>query len=176
MVQERIQFLREQFNESRSQLNKLIAEVPLDFFFNETGIPRSNIAWHVGHLILSTNYHCINLISGIHKPFLTNPTTQVYMKYCVGLGSKHRVLPIGNASTEELINDLKQVHLVSQQKLSELSDEDLSKPLESTKMKHPFATNKYEALSWAFKHDIWHCAEMELLKMNMDINHKWMPK
>ncbi len=50
----------------------------------------------------------------------------------------------------------------------------LDDPLEPIPLKHPLATTKYEALSWSFKHEMWHCAEMEMVKRLIGRPIKWV--
>ena len=40
--------------------------------------------------------------------------------------------------------------------------------------KHPVAETKYEALSWSFKHEMWHSAEMEAIKRELGYPIVWM--
>ena len=42
--------------------------------------------------------------------------------------------------------------------------------------KHPVANNKYEALSWCFKHEMWHSAEMEAIKVALNYPTVWLEK
>lgn len=58
--------------------------------------------------------------------------------------------------------------------LSLLDDRILSENLEPIPFKHPVANNKYEALSWCFKHEMWHSAEMEAIKRALGHPVKWM--
>ena len=39
---------------------------------------------------------------------------------------------------------------------------------------HPVASTKYEALSWCFKHEMWHSAEMEDIKRALGHPIKWI--
>lgn len=50
----------------------------------------------------------------------------------------------------------------------------LSEDLEPIPFKHPVANNKYEALAWCFKHEMWHSAEMEAIKRALGHPIKWM--
>ena len=50
----------------------------------------------------------------------------------------------------------------------------LSENLEPIPFKHPVTNNKYEALSWCFKHEMWHSAEMEAIKRALGHPAKWM--
>ena len=59
--------------------------------------------------------------------------------------------------------------------LSNLADDILEDELEPIPIKHPIATTKYEALSWSFKHEMWHSAEMENIKQALGYPIKWMP-
>lgn len=58
--------------------------------------------------------------------------------------------------------------------LSLLDNRILSENLEPIPFKHPVANNKYEALSWCFKHEMWHSAEMEAIKRALGHPAKWM--
>jgi hypothetical protein len=58
--------------------------------------------------------------------------------------------------------------------LMTLPEAQLYNQLEPIPFKHPMADNKYEAISWSFKHEMWHCAEMEDIKRRLGYPTKWM--
>lgn len=51
---------------------------------------------------------------------------------------------------------------------------DLWYEIEPIPFKRPMAETKYEALSWRFKHEIWHSAEMEAIKVALKHPIVWM--
>ena len=61
-------------------------------------------------------------------------------------------------------------------KFAEINDDILFEQLEPIPFKHPVANNKYEALSWCFKHEMWHSAEMEELKRMLGYPIKWLQR
>ncbi len=169
----RIQFLQDQFQQSRHVIQTFLDQVPSDKWFEKAGMPQSNIAWQVGHLVIATNLQGISMISGPDESILKQLSLPIYRKYCIGLGSKERVLPEDLMEPSQLVRELNLVHTICQQKLAALSDEELDLPAEATSLSHPIAKTKYEILSWLFKHDAWHCAEMELIKLNLGLGFKW---
>jgi hypothetical protein len=58
--------------------------------------------------------------------------------------------------------------------LSGSRGEILGDKLEPIPFKHPVADIKYDALSWCFKHEMWHSAEMEDIKMRLGHQIKWL--
>ena len=50
----------------------------------------------------------------------------------------------------------------------------LAECLQPLPFKHPVAEIKYEALSWSFKHEMWHSAEMEAIKRDLGYPIVWM--
>ncbi|MBI9064623.1 MAG: DinB family protein [Marinilabiliaceae bacterium] len=131
------------------------------------------MAWQVGHLVIATYFHGIGLIAGNESVTLNKLSFHIYRKYCVGLGSRERVLPKGLIDPGQLRNELVMVQTACDEKLLALSGEQLDLAPEPSHLNHPIAATKYEVLSWMFKHDAWHCAEMELIKLNLGLGFKW---
>jgi hypothetical protein len=50
----------------------------------------------------------------------------------------------------------------------------LAECLQPLPFEHPVAETKYEALSWSFKHEMWHSAEMEAIKRDLGYPIVWM--
>ena len=48
----RIQFLQDQFQQSRKVMNSFLNQVPVDKWFVVVGQPESNIAWHCAEMEL----------------------------------------------------------------------------------------------------------------------------
>ena len=68
------------------------------------------------------------------------------------------------------------IHEICIDNLTQLNDDILIEQLEPIPFKHPVANNKYEALSWCFKHEMWHSAEMEAIKVALNYPIVWLEK
>lgn len=90
------------------------------------------------------------------------------------MGTLHRSVEKDLIPTTELKKQLDAVHEICIRNLSLLDDRILSENLEPIPFKHPVADNKHEALSWCFKHEMWHSAEMEAIKRALGHPVKWM--
>jgi hypothetical protein len=169
----KVKFLRNQIVESRIFINKLIKELPEDLWYKIPENTDSNFAWQIGHLIISQNFHAISVITGEnHKVLEIVPISQ-YEKLFKGNGTKHRSLKKDLIPTSLLKQQLDAVHEICIENLSTLRDDILEDDIEPAGGKHPIANTKYEALSWCFKHEIWHGSEMEDIKKALDYPKVW---
>lgn len=169
----RVKFLRNQIIESRIFINKLIKELPEDLWYTIPENTNSNFAWQIGHLIISQNFHAITVITGKNeKVFELVPILQ-YEKLFSGNGTKNRSLKKDLIPPATLKQQLNTVHEICIENLSKLRDEILEDDIEPIGGKHPIANTKYEALSWCFKHEIWHGSEMEDIKKALDYPRVW---
>jgi hypothetical protein len=89
------------------------------------------------------------------------------------MGTLHRSVEKDFVPTAKLKEQLDAVHEICINNLSRLTDDVLGDPLEPIPFKHPVAETKYEALSWCFKHEMWHSAEMEAVKRALGYPIKW---
>jgi hypothetical protein len=158
----KINFIREQNRLTREQTIKILSETPHEIWYETPDVFQSNIAWQVGHLIVSQYYHAIAVITGPNLALFDDVPLKDYF-------------PIYSMFTTSVINDLKpspdkllmELDLVDKyadKQLDTLSDRDLDKPLEPTRFPHPIAKTKYEALTWNFKHEMWHLGQISTLK------------
>jgi uncharacterized damage-inducible protein DinB len=69
-----------------------------------------------------------------------------------------------NPSHEKLISELTFVGNYADKELDKLNDENLDEPLAQTKFPHLIAKTKYEALTWNFKHEMWHLGQISTIK------------
>ena len=141
----KIDFLKEQIIESRNFVNRLVSEIPENQWYTIPEGTDSNFAWQIGHLIISQNFHAITCITGRNEAVSKLIPMVDYVKVFNGISN-----------------------------LSRLDDRILSEDLEPIPFKHPVANNKYEALAWCFKHEMWHSAEMEAIKRALGHPIKWM--
>lgn len=170
----KIDFLKEQIIESRNFVNRLISELPEDLWYDIPEGTDSNFAWQIGHLIVSQNFHAISCITGKNEAVYKIIPILDYVKLFNGMGALHRSIEKGLVPVEKLSRQLDAVHEICINSLSQLDDSILSEALEAIPFKHPIANNKYEALSWCFKHEMWHCAEMEAIKVALGYPTQWM--
>ena len=170
----KIEFLKEQIMESRNFVNRLISELPQDLWYVIPQNTDSNFAWQIGHLMISQNFHAITCITGREdKVFDLIPVVD-YVKLFNGMGALHRSIEKDLIPTSKLKEQLDTIHNICLDNLSKLDDSILYVELEPIPFKHPVANTKYEALSWCFKHEMWHGAEMEAIKLALGHPIVWM--
>lgn len=170
----RIDFLREQIIEARSFVNRLISELPEEQWYTIPEGTDSNFAWQIGHLLVAQNFHAITTITGVNKEVKQMIPIDYYNKLFNGMGTLHRSVTKDFIPASELKEQLDVVHAICLANLSNLGDDILNDPLEPIPFKHPVAKTKYEALSWCFKHEMWHSAEMEEIKRTIGYPIVWM--
>lgn len=170
----RIEFLREQITESRDFVNRLISEIPQDLWYVIPQGTDSNFAWQIGHLMISQNFHAITCITGRNNKVFSLIPVVDYVKLFNGMGALHRSVEENIIPPRKLIEQFDAIHEICIDNLTKLDDDILENELEPIPFRHPVANNKYEALSWCFKHEMWHSAEMEAIKLALGYPIKWM--
>lgn len=169
-----IEFLREQIIESRDFVNRLISELPNDLWYKIPKNTDSNFVWQIGHLMISQNFHAITCITGRSEKISKLIPVADYVKIFNGMGTLHRSVEKGVIPTSKLMEQFNTVHEICIDNLSQLNDDILSNALEPIPFQHPVAITKYDALSWCFKHEMWHSAEMEAIKIALNHPIAWM--
>jgi hypothetical protein len=160
----KMEFLLDQLVESRNFVNRLVSELPQDLWYSIPDHTDSNFAWQIGHLMMSQNFHAITVITGRNPRVFELIPVRDYVKLFNGMGTLHRSVESGLLAASRLKEQFDAVHEICLENLSKLTDDILGDQLEPIPMKHPVANTKYEALSWSFKHEMWHSAEMEDIK------------
>lgn len=172
----RIDFLCKQLNESRTFVNRLISELPANLWYAAPDGANANFAWQIGHLIVAQNFHAVTVITGTSEAINKIIPVREYVRLFNGMGTLHRSVEAGLFPVSKLKEQLDAVHQICITNLLLLNDDVLDDPLEPIPFKHPVANTKYEALSWCFKHEMWHAAEMEDIKRRLGHPIKWMDK
>lgn len=167
-------FLIDQMIESRNFVNRLILEIPQDSWYKIPDNTDSNFAWQIGHIMMAQNFHAITVISGKNKEVNDLIPVADYNKIFNGMGSLHRSVEKDLVSASKLKEHFDSVHKICIDNLTKLNDDILDKKLEPIPFKHPIAVTKYEAISWCFKHEMWHSAEMEAIKRDLGHPIKWI--
>ena len=169
-----LEFLISQIIESRTFAKRLISELPQELWYEIPANTDSNFAWQIGHLLLAQNFHAITVITGRNEHVNRLVPVVQYVKHFNGMGALHRSVEKSLVTPSVLLEQLEAVHEICISNLQKLDETILGQPLEPIPFKHPVANTKYEALSWSFKHEMWHCAEMEAIKQTLGYPTKWM--
>jgi len=157
-----IEMLTKQTVETYEWVYKLIDPIPSEKWDEVPQGIESNVSWQVGHLVISVYYHSVMVIVGHQGDVLEQVPMRDYTKlFSFNTIPKNAV---GKTSPEELKKYLKIVEDKSVEVITSLAPENLIAALEPTKMSHPVATTKFEALSWNIKHTMWHCGQIAMLK------------
>lgn len=170
----KLNFLIDQLVESRNFVNRLVSELPQELWYAIPEHTDANFAWQIGHLMMSENFHAITVISGRNARVWDLIPVPGYIKLFNGMGTPHRSLEKGLIPAPDLKEQFDAVHEICLDQLSRLSEDILKEELEPIPFRHPVARNKYEALSWCFKHEMWHSAEMEQIKSTLGHPIQWM--
>ena len=170
----KIEFLKDQIIETRKFTNRLISELPGDKWYEKPENTDSNFAWQIGHLIVSQNFHTLTVISGRNAKVAESLPLDRYNKIFYGMGTSHRSVSSDIIPVNKLKEEFDLVFNIAIENLITLAEENLYDKLEPIPFKHPIAETKYEALSWSYKHEMWHCAEMEEIKRLLGYPIKWL--
>jgi DinB superfamily len=167
----KINFIKEQNRLAREQTIKILSETPQEIWYETPDIIQSNIAWQVGHLIVSQYYHAVAVITGPNLALFNDvPLKDYFPIYSMFTKSVNNEL---KPSPDKLLMELDIVNKYAHKQLDTLTDADLDAALEPTRFPHPIATTKYEALTWNFRHEMWHLGQISTLKRILGHPTKW---
>ena len=167
----KVAFIKEQSLATRQLTLKILRETPFEIWDETPPIIESNIAWQVGHLIVSQYYHSIAVISGPNWDiFKEVPLTVYFPIYSMMTKSTSNEI---QPKPETLLRELEIINNYATSQFDTLKDADLDNFLEPTKMKHPIAKIKYEALTWSFRHEMWHLGQISTLKRVLGYSTSW---
>ena len=168
----KIDFLKEQIIEARTFVNRLMSELPEDLWYVIPEGTDSNFIWQVGHLLVSQNFHTLTAVTGVNEKVGRLVPIQKYNRIFNGMGTLHRSIEEGLIPVAELREQTEIIHQICIENLETLNDDVLAECLQPLPFKHPVAETKYEALSWSFKHEMWHSAEMEAIKKRVGVSNR----
>ena len=125
----------------------------------------TNIGWIVGHLVHNNYWHAIGWVKPASHEFLTNFDIDHLDKFfkkdsnprlhIEERPSKNEILMLLNLLNEEILKTVEA-----------LSPEELEKP---TLVPSPVAKTKYESLSFAVKHQMWHNGQIAMIKRILEV-------
>jgi len=161
----KIELIKTQTEDAYKWVNKLVESIPVQKWDEIPSDLDTNVTWQIGHLILSFNFHSIMVIKGPQLDLYQKIPIQEYAKLFVNSKPSECV---GKMEAKSLIEHFRLLQNKSIEIISQLSDIELDEELEPTKVQHPIAKNKFEALDWNIKHTMWHCGQLGLLKRILD--------
>lgn len=157
-----VEILKIQTSSANRWLLKMIDSVPQAKWYDLAEGINSSIAWQIGHQIVSIYYHSVMTTIGHKFDVIEKLNMKRYTEMCTYDSSPE-------AMTKDVSPVILRRHLVAMQKtamdvLESLSTKDLQALVEPTKMRHPVAKTKFEAIDWNIKHIMWHCGQISSIK------------
>lgn len=146
--------------------NKLIDTVPTERWDVIAHGSESTISWQVGHQIISIYYHTIMTTVGHIPDIIGQLNLRQHTEMC-GFDTLAANM-VGKTDPGQLRKDLDYMQKQSLGVIKSLSCTDLRDEVEPTKMPHPVAKTKFEAIDWNIKHTMWHCGQIATLKRMVD--------
>ena len=119
----------------------------------------TNINWQMGHIIISKYFHAFAIVWGMEKPFNCEIPLDQY-KEIYGYGSK-AVESSFNQRKANIVDHFNKVSEAVIESLKLIDDDMLMKP---TTLPHPVLKTNLDALTFVFKHQMYHCGQMALIK------------
>ncbi|WP_435623588.1 DinB family protein [Flagellimonas sp.] len=164
-----IQILAKQTEIAFEWTNKLTSSVSIEKWDRLAEGIESNISWQVGHQIISIYYHTIMTTVGHIPELIEKLDLRRYTELC-GYDTTPKDM-VGKTNSKELKEHLQLMQGKSLEVIKSLSENDLWTPVKPTKVPHPVAKTKFEAIDWNIKHTMWHCGQMASLKRMVDTPH-----
>ncbi|UZR99222.1 DinB family protein [Chondrinema litorale] len=161
-----IEVLLAQTKSTHHWMDELIYSIPEDKWGVTPENLDTNVLWQVGHLIMSEAYHGVFCIQGFPMDMVQQMPLRDYSNSFSF--NEPPVNAVGKFKPEDLKKHLRIIQNKILDVYDTLSLEDMSKPLEPTKVPHPVAKTKFEALSWNVQHNMWHCGQLGILKRMVD--------
>jgi hypothetical protein len=154
------QHLHASTKDTYSWSNKVISSLEPEKWNELPETLETTMSWQVGHLILSNYYHTVKVIVGNRPDILESIPMRDY-NLAFGYGSKPNLALATTAA--QLLRDLQVMQENSLSVISGLSDKELIEELVESKIPHPVAKTKGEAIDWNIKHNMWHVGQIATL-------------
>ena len=161
-----VELLARQTENTYEWTNKLIESVPIGKWETTPEVIETNIAWQIGHLLMSHYFHTVMVIVGHQRDLLEKiPMRQYDEIFTMGQPSAVK----GRVDCVVLLDQLKLTQNRSLEIIRSLAPEQLQNVLEPTRIPHPVAKTKFESLDWNIKHTMYHCGQIGMLKRVIDV-------
>lgn len=146
---------------------RLAADMPEQQWQQTPDNVGTNINWLLGHIVISNYFHSIASIVGITHPIKDDISLRKYNLF-YGRGSVPTEHQDRKPNKERLLHDLTIVKSHAVELIQTLNANDLDVP---TMVDNPIATTKFEALTFAPKHQMWHCGQIALVHRAMGVGN-----
>ena len=154
---------------AHSLTNKIIHSVPFDRWDEIPQGIETNVTWQAGHLIFSQHFHAIMCIAGLLPEIKEKVPLRQFAEWFT-FGSKPADV-VGKTEAKMLKEQLELIQAKSIEIISAMTMEELGSDLEPTKMPHPIAKTKQEALSWNQQHIFWHLGQLGMVVRGMGLRY-----
>ena len=159
----KLEFIREQ----TEWVDKYTESLVKDLGENECGVVKfleTGINWQIGHIVVSKHFHSIQSIDGSDGEISMEinekvPTKELFKHYSFG-SDPNQSLSNGFNKTK-LMDFLKEVNTGATKVLETLSEKDFDR---ETAIQNPAAKTIYDALTFTFKHQMWHNGQIAMIK------------
>ena len=121
----------------------------------------------IGHQVVSIYYHTIMTTVGHISETIEKLNLRHYTK-TYGYDTFAKDVSV-KTNPEQLMEHLKYMQDQSLEIIESLSAKDLQQAVEPTKVPHPVAKTKFEAIDWNVKHVMWHCGQIASIKRIVDV-------
>lgn len=155
----RIDFIRTETAFADRWVQRLVDSFETSLWLETPPVLKTNVNWQLGHLLVSKYFHSIVSITP-ERPDLSNHFSVRQYREFYARGTDPSQL-VNAPNPEELLANFKVIQTEANRVLDSLTEEMLDEP---TEMENPVAKNKYEALTWSFKHHMWHGGQLSTLK------------
>jgi hypothetical protein len=161
-----IQLLVQQTEKAYVWTHKLMDAVPSENWNIIAEGVGSNMSWQIGHHVISMYYHTMMTTVGHVPELIEKLNLQWYTKQC-GYDTFAKDMAV-EWEADQLRHDLRYMQKQSLALITSLPEPDLWNPVLTTKVPHPVAKTKFEAIDWNIKHTMWHCGQMATIKRIVD--------
>ncbi len=166
-----IQILTKQTESAFEWTNKLIVSVPAEKWDIIADGIGSNLSWQIGHQIISIYYHTIMTTVGHISEIIEKLNLGHYTEICKY--DTYAKEMVGKTDPKQLMEHLKIMQGKSLKVIGSLSVNDLHETIEPTKVPHPIAKTKFDAIDWNIKHTMWHCGQIATIKRIVDYSFEF---
>ena len=125
---------------------------------------KTSLNWEVGHIIISKYFHCVQSVlkpdDEIIQKVKANIPLDDFFKYYFA-GSDPTELWSNRPNPKRLLELREVINEAASTALEKLTESVLQ---ENTEIKNPVAKIKYDALTFSFKHQMWHNGQIAMIK------------
>ena len=159
----RLAFIKEQIIWVDKWTNNLVKN-KVEEDFNVIESMGTSLNWQIGHIIVSKYFHAIQSVVNKEHRVIRRIEKELPMKDMLKYyfaGSNPLAHWKDRLSKDQLMSYFNQINEASLTLADQLTEEDLK---QETEMKNPIAKTKYDALTFVFKHQMWHNGQIAMMK------------